>query len=956
MRFLNRIVTTGLLIGAGTLAIAGNDDLEYARALAREGHTELAQEWCGRMRRDPKTAAEDRVGVRLVEADILARAAGAQESAAEARKRLDEAVAALEAFLAEAPGHRLAAEAKLQCGMLRRQQGELIAYQAAAEADAAAREVLRGEGREAYGRAERVLSGVAGEMAAAREAWVRKTDGRKPTEKERAEEEAILSVHLEADLQGARSIHGRARLLDGPPREKTLREALDAFMEFELSWGDTPVLHEASLTWALVYGDLGMAREGLSRFDHAISLRESFRQPNGKFAFGAWEHEIVLRGYGGKAQALNEAKDFAGALAAVDEMLAVDPAAASDRNGFLALLQKCDALAGLGRGADAAALAQQLAKAAPSPALAALASRRLAGAVPAGATAEMLALVAEQQLAAGQWETGLKTLRRAVARAGDDRLAAELWWKLGRAYEVHAERLFDAATVYERLALDFPAHDRAPEAAFMAARAWNRIAAQAGVERGWEKDQVERNLTLLARTWPKNPFAKDAQYLVAEALYERGRVLEAAKEFAQVAPEAGLYEQAQVAAGQAYFQAAAAAWGKGDRGEATRALFGRAEESFRKYLAIAQAGPAANPRTQELRPSVSASCGQVLAALLMHESNPRPAEALAAAGNLDATAPDADTRRRVASIKVRALLALGQHAGAAATADSMMEKFPDAPAALDACRFVASACDAAAEEIAGPAPVRGRIPAQAAQLWSEAARFYHLWASRAAESGDISAADMLRVSDRVFALGLLVNGLEEGLPANDSKPSDPSFFAHAADLYGTLSEGRPGPAPNGTRVHVPLAWSEAHGGDWEAARDALERLVQAERIAGPGGRDFNPSLVATKPWVFSAFEDLGHVYLHLAESGTLRDSSYDAAYAIFAGVVVNAPKDTAGWWRTKAGVLRVLFERGKPGDFEAASLGMSDLRSNYPDFDGGRFGMKAGLESLERRIREKEPK
>lgn len=954
MRFLNRIVTTGLLFGAGSIVSAGNDDLEYARALAREGHAELAQDWCERMRRDPKTAAEDRAGVRLVEAEILARAAGAQESAVEARKRLDEAVAALEAFLAESPGHRLAAEAKLQCGVLRRQQGELIAWQAAAEPDAAAREKFRGEGREAYGKAESVLAGVAGEMTAARDAWIRKTDGRRPTDRERAEEEGILSIHLEADLQGARARHGRARLLDGPPREKTLREALDAFMEFELSWGDTPVLHEASLTWALVYGDLGMAREALSRFDHAISLKESFRQPNGKFVLGAWEREIVLRGYGSKAQALNEAKEFAAAVAAVDEMLTVDPAAASDRNGFLALLQKCDALAGLGKGGDAAALAQQLAKTAPSPALAAMAARRLAGAVPAAATAEMLALVAEQQLGAGQWETGLKTLRRAVARAGDDRLAAELWWKLGRAYEVHAERLFDAATVYERIALDFPAHERAPEAAFMAARTWNRLAAQAGVERGWEKDQVERNLTLLARTWPKNPFAKDAQYLVAEALYERGRILEAAKEFAQVSPEASLYEQAQVAAGQAYYQAATGAWGKGDRGEATLALFARAEESFRRYLAIAQAGPAANARTQELRPSVAASCGQMLAALLMHESKPRPEAALAAAGDLDATAPDADTRRRVASVKVRALLALGRHAGAAATAESMMSKFPGAPSSLDACRQVAAACDAAAEDLAGPAPVPGGIPPAAAHLWSEAARFYHLWASRAAESRDISAADMLRVSDRVFGLGLLVNGLPEGLA--ETAPADASYFAHAADLYGALSEGRPGPAPNGTRVHVPLAWSEAHLGNWEAARDALERLVQAERVAGPGGRNFNPAPVAAKPWVFSAFEDLGHVYAHLAAAGTLRESSYDAAYAIFAGVVVNAPRDTAGWWRGKEGVLRVLLERGKPGDFEAAALGMSDLRSNYPDFDEGRFGMKAKLEALEKRIREKAPK
>jgi TolA-binding protein len=910
MRVIPSLILTGTLLSSSATA---GDDLEFAKTLARDGQEELAAEMCDRMEKSAATA-EEKAAVALVRAEILSRAALRKHTLKEAREALEGAAQAFERFATERPAHASTPEARLRGGIIRRQQGEI----ATAEADKGETEraALQAEAKRLFGLAIAAFGAVTEGDTAAEAAY----------EKARTR---FAASHLEPD--GTKE------------RKAALAAALSDFVEFEFDFGHSWLLFEASIPWGEVYDRLGRHKEALARYDVAISLAEA---EGG--ALQGWAREVVLSGYEAKSASQVRARELHDAVATARSMIASVKDALKDRAGAMTLLHEVEALQLAGRGPEAEARLKELQAPGVPAEIAALVNQRI---VATGVAAPAAALaVARDALQAGRVDQALRLLRRVwtdADRKETPELAADALWLLAAVSDQHEDRPVEAALEYEAFLEEFPADARAPRAAFHAARMWNRVAAGAD---GWEKDQAVRLLGILASRWPADPIADDSAFLVAESSYKKGDWERAAAEFAKIPDASTLKETARVYAGRALERLGASLWHLDGRQDDARAAFAKAEEGLRRFLDDASANEAREARRDQRRGLVLAARETLVAVLLHDARGDYPQASLQLDAILKAGPPDQSLRRALRQ-RVTADVAQGFLSSAVAAADELQKRFPRSPAAAEGALAAARGCDAKGEELAGPAPAAGKIPAAAAGLWEEAARLYAAWVESAATT--VEAETAFAAAQRVIGLGVLVNGLDEAAcPAADAEgtPEKPEFFRSAARILGRIE------APShASRVRIALAGALAMAGDWARAREAAEAVVVEERLLLADG-SLNVALVRRSPGLLSSYEDYGHALIRSPGEGADRRASLDAAWKVMGYVTDLVEKQSRGWWRCKVGAIAVLLERGREGDFEMAWMGLDSLRSNYPDLDGGRYGIRRRVEAMERRIRESSPR
>ncbi len=903
MNLFSRILTVPFVLAASFCF--GGDDIDFARGLARDGYVQQAEEMCRKI--EAGTDEQEKSAVPLVRAEIAARRAAAAATPAEARKELARGAAALDAFVEANPGHRRLGEARMQAGLMRRQVGE-IAEQEFAEGVAEAGT----QGREELDRGLKNFDAAAAVAKAARHAMV-------AAGKDARALEDVDGQIAEAAYQMARCLHLRARLAgDDADRTKRLQAALEAFVNLEFDYGETGLVQEASLTWALVLRDLGRPSEAVNRFDVAWKVTAPWREKLVNGPLPAWEREVAERAACGKAETLTANGDPAAALATVEALLALVPNAAQDRSGFLAELEKGEALAALGRRREAANLAVAMMQRAPSAALKEIAGKRLLKWGGAGAPAARR-LLAGAAFGANNWAQAWSEYRAVLAEEGPD---AELLWRLAVCAE-HLERPWEAAVLYETLAVDYPDAPNAPDAAFRAAQLWNQFASRAGDASRWERDQVDRMLRLLVTRWPSDPNAKNALYLVADAAFERGEYDSAARDFAGVPKESNLRVQALFMAARAQLRLAEAAWAKD---KAATKPFSEAETLLRQAIEEGLAQGAA-------RAAIVASARLSLASTLLHEQAPRPAEAIRVLESLGGGMP-AEQERRAAELTVRARIANGEPAKAAEAAEGMAKRFRAEASTAKACRQAAAACDAAAEA--------GGTDA-AALREAAIARYADALECALAAKTPAAGLDASAVADRVLQLALALNGIADDASIDDTPAAlpCPGALRNAARVARAAGES-PG-LPAGWSADFRLGRALGFVGDLEGARDAFGRIVEDAGLVRNG--KFNAAAIQGKAWLLAAYEELGMAHLRLGAGAQL-----DAAGAVFGNLVAECAVESGPWWRGKVGALRVLVARGKPGDFEMARLGLDDLLSNHPKLDEGKFGISRKVEALKKKL------
>jgi tetratricopeptide (TPR) repeat protein len=927
MNLFSRIVTIPFALAA-SFCFAG-DDIDFARGLARDGFVQQAEEICRRI--EGGKDAQEKAAVPLVRAEIAMKRAAAAATLAEAREELARGAAAIDAFAAANPGHPRLIEARLQAGLMRRQCGE-VAEQEASENGAGAVKA-RERGREELEKALKDFENAGASAKARKQAIETGLAGRPAQGKDAKDLEDAEGQVAEAPYQAARCLHLRARLETEPgERKKWLERAHGAFMDLEFDFGETSLVMEASLTWAVVLRDLGRNSEALGRFDVAWKVSQPWRDRIIAGPLPAWEREVSERAMGGRAETLTAMGNPAAALESIEALLRVVPNAAQDRSGFLAVLEKGAALAALGRKKEAANLALALVQAAPSAVLRDIAVKRLMQWGGAKSPAARR-LIANTEYANGNWAQALAGYRELAAIL--DMPEGEVSWRLAVCTD-RLDRTWEAVVLYESFAVEFPQAANAPAAVFRAAQIWNSIASAAGDAGTWEHDQVGRMLKVLVDRWPDDPNARNAVYLVADSAFERGDYEEAALNFARVPKDAKLNLQALCMIGRCYHKLAEQRWADPAKRAAAGESFKLAERHMREAIEALIAS------TGESRAGLLAFTRLSLVSLLLHEQDSRPGLAiheLEAVGPL----PQAEQERRFGELMIRARVANGEPAVASDVAAGLAKRFKAVGSTGKACRDAAAACDAAAEA--------GGADADALRLAAIA---------RYADSLDIALAantppagpDAAAITDHTLQLALSLNGIPDDASVDDAPATlpHPEALADAARIARVAATCAG--LPQGWSADFRLARALSFSGNLEGARHAYEGIVEDAGVVRDG--KFSAAAIQGRAWVLASYEELGFTHLKLAEKSG-RAADFDAAGLVFANLVHECAAQSGPWWRSKVGALRMFAKRGKPGDFELAVLGMKDLLGNHPDLDEGKFGIKPKVEALKKWLDAKAP-
>ncbi|MEK7469730.1 MAG: hypothetical protein AAB074_20345 [Planctomycetota bacterium] len=926
MNFFSRIITIPFAIAA-SLCFAG-DDIEFARGLARDGFVQQAEEICRKI--EAGADVQERAAVPLVRAEIATKRAAAAGSLAEAREELARGAEALDAFVSANPAHPRLGEARMQAGMMRRQCGEVTEQEVAENGAGAAKAGERG--REELEKALKNLEAAGASAKERKQNIEARLAGRPAHGKDELELEEAEGQAAEAPYQAARCLHLRGRLeANATDRKKWLERAHGAFMDLEFDFGETPLVQEASLTWALVLRDLGRPAEALSRFDVAWKVSLPWRDRIVTGPLPSWEREVSERAIGGRAETLTSMGNPAAALEAVEALLRIVPNAAQDRSGFLAVLEKGAALAALGRNNDAANLALAMVQAAPSAALRDIAVKRLMQWGGAGAPAARR-LVADASFAAMNWLEAWNGYRSLLAIL--EKPDGDVLWRLAVCTD-RLDRPWEAVVLYEAVATEFQQHPSAPVAAFRAAQIWNVFASRAGDAGRWERENLDRMLRLLVDRWPGDPNAKNAVYLVADAEFERGEYEKAALSFGRVPRDANLRVQALFMAGRSWHKLGEALWANPDTRANAADAFTQAENKMREAI---EAGPSSG----ELRASVVAWARMSLASVLLHPQNPRPALAIQ---ELDAVGPQSapDQERRFGELMIRARIANGQPAKASELAAVMVKRFKSDASTGRMCREAAEACDASAEA-GGPDAAALRLAA--------IARYADSVEVAIAAKSPPTGADVAAVTDHALQLALTLNGIADDASLDDA----PATIPHPEALSGAAriarASGSCGALPPGWSADFRLGRALAFSGNLEGARDSFESVVEDEGLVRNG--KFNATAVQGRAWVLAAYEESGFAHLRLGEKAG-RGPEFDFALTVFSNIVNQCQSGSGPWWRSKVGALRVYAGRGKPGDFELARLGLQDLLANHPDLDGGKFGIAPKVNNLKTRLDKQAP-
>ena len=123
---------------------------------------------------------------------------------------------------------------------------------------------------------------------------------------------------------------------------------------------------------------------------------------------------------------------------------------------------------------------------------------------------------------------------------------------------------------------------------------------------------------------------------------------------------------------------------------------------------------------------------------------------------------------------------------------------------------------------------------------------------------------------------------------------------------------------------------------WGAAKNAYEDLVKEFGIKDAGGQ-FQARAIVARPILLPPYLELGAVYFEL---GRWTKIHYDNAISVFTDVTSVAGQGGEPWWIGRYMTILSHFRRGGPKDIMTAQIAIKQIQANYPDFDGGKYGLK----------------
>jgi tetratricopeptide (TPR) repeat protein len=926
-----------LPVSAQSDAILGSDNAAFARGLADAGLDDLA-EGMSRVIQTRPTSDDEGLEIEALGLSLRQMRAEREPDPLARRDLLIQIITDKNEFVS---GHSRSKSAEYVRGNLPESYlmlGEALTAAIEAETDAAKIAALREDGLKRFADAEKSLRD--------RIAWL----------DERFSEGTLGASYAQRQL--AIASYGLARTLyfhallypdQDPEQKKVLEEAIDAFSNFALDFGDYLQSYEGLVYQGLCDKRLGDAEIALEDFEGAIGLREGYAlDENGVYdappeavdiiSWAFQEKMRLLAELGEHEQALLAAKDYAATLP--------DPYAAS--RGPAVLHARARAEKELGDIAAARESAQQLIALDPQGQYGA-AGRALISELIGGQSADdptALLEIAETISANGEHDRALDFCRQArtLAAANPEHaaavsrsflLAGDIYYRQDRLHE--ASIAFDSAAELTREPLG-------GDALWKAVYVYQRLHSQE--RRPFYEKRVQDRMRQLANRYPSHPKAAYAQLIEGQLLEGQGDWQRALDFYLQMKPDAQGYEEGQYRAGNCLYSLYREQADEGKEAEA-RATAERAEKQLRTAMELldkAEKDTLDRELQEEFKTFEFAARGR-LSDLLLDTGR---------AVEVDELLADAETRygagseriAKVWTLRIRAKQEQGALDEAIELYQSLLQKDPDAPGISASAGVLARALDSAGVELftADPASARG------AELWRKAAHYYGLSiAPQLSGAASLRPDDVGEIAQRLYVMGLFFNGVPETADTFvdwQEKPKDPALWEEAAGIYRRLLEVAPS-----TRTTIQLARTYGLLQRYEEAAQLYGRVFDTVQLveSGPSGT-FNSRVVRANPELIPAYLEWG-VAEHLAGMAEKDKDRQARAYTIFERMLANTEANSRLWWQSKYFQIRSLFDRG---DYPKAKIAMRDVkRTNSDNFDEGKYGLQPRFQALETELKKK---
>jgi tetratricopeptide (TPR) repeat protein len=929
----------GLCAQKPTKNVLGKSDTEFARALLREGYTDLATALSNLILEHKST---DTIGIEALQLEMKLEDAKREADPIKRKDLLIENLKARAAFTGKYASSKEAGEVRIGLPDLYRRLGEAVET---AIKDATPEKVaeLKKEAGELFTQAENTFKA---KMEALKE------------ERE-AEDKAIEFLEAFYNLARTYYFHSKLEPKGSFEKNKLLEKAIETFQEFDLEFGDRLVNFECFVYTGLAYKDLGKVDEAVESFNGAIDLRERF---GGKDAKGVYKIdepaavEIICAAYIQKVLLYTELKDYEKAIAAAKEYQATMPGALDVSNGPQLLYVQGKAHQEAGDDDAAKAIAQRIIDRDPNGPWASLGRALLADIVirkGGGGTLDPrqyinLAVAAFEN---GQTGQAMQLCHRAVGVArGTDKeaeIGLEAYITIGAMF-ARQQWWHEAALAFDVAAERFGGAPNAGDALWRAIQCYMQINGEE--KNAYYKRKIDQRRESFIAKYPKHPNAPDVQLIEAEQAMAQRDYATAISLFLKVPASARIYHHAQVRASEAHVAQARNLLREKKNAEAQK-LLDAAEGMLKKARAEIPGVLKENVDAQyeEQLKRVEFRARTLLADVYLASPDTTKAAAVSAVfDNLDAkTAAEPENATIMWRYQIRALEAQGKVDEAVSFFEGWLQKKPDERIITGPAGLLATALDEAGTELEKKNDKRG-----AEEKFRKAVRFYELKLKPlVANQQSMSPADK-KVIDRIYVLGLKMNNVPDAVNSFVDAPrlelKEKGILQKAADLYDAYLKSAPS-------LEAQITVGRIHGflKQWREAADAYGRLFAdanndvVDRSVSGGA--LRTDVLSARPVLLPAYLEWGVALREVA----LRERARAAAQAkddeqraidVLSRISASPQlKDTKIWWQARYFLIRTLADRG---EYDTAKIAIRSLERTNPDFGGKKHGLEQEWQKL----------
>jgi len=725
----------------------------------------------------------------------------------------------------------------------------------------------------------------------------------------------LENLLLDLRLELPRVLTARSKLstLGDAPRKALREEAVRLLQDFQLDTGNRPIAFEAILEEGRVRMELKNYPQAERCFRAVLNLDKNGAPLQGYLA-ALWDAAFL-----GRIRILTLSGKAKEAASSCVRYLQDHPTRARSPMGKSLLLLQAEATHAAGNDGAAIGLAQRAVGMDPDGALGQAARDRIREWMKgAQATPERMLLVAEGLIDQGRYRDALIDLRRCVevCAGASERSTFEplTAFKRGVCYRA-LKREEEASVAFQDVFRKYPRHDLAPRAAFEAVRSLSSAAASTRDPR--DQDRQERLLKEIDRLGLQGSFAPYFKFLEAEILERKGQWKPAADRYQEVDDTCELYEDALVSGAHCLRRDAEQAGAQSGDEELRRA-----EDLLRRALLRLERSP-----ESRLLPPAEFE----LASLCLSGAIHKPKDALTYLDRCSKRlSAGQELQARLGEMALRAHLDLDDLPAAVNRLGNLLRSFPDHPSTARA------ALQLAGREEAADAPA--------------ALKYYRVWLDRTeatgSTTGQLQAATegLTRVARSLNQFGDRTVSVVDlrGKPVPDQ-----GAWRDSARALERLLAAPDLPERERVGVQARLAWALGLAAqsieEWSRLKKHCEGLIASNHLLDGNG-DLDPRVLQAHRWLAGITLEYGHALYQLGRLG--QKFQYTSATRVFNGLSTMTQAGSEPWWISKFLGLRVLFERGQGDDLRVAGAALSLLEGNYPDFDGGKYGIREPLLTL----------